>query len=287
MNQGQYTIGFANLDERNPLAVRLREGLVTAVARHGNIDLIVRDNALDLQKARANISEFIDLPVHLAMIFHIDEREGTQLVAPLTRKNIPVISIIHPIPLTTCLGLDNKHAGQVVGEDLAKWIQVNWNGQLDRVLALTNMRVVKSIPERIGAALETLAAHIPLKPDDVMYLDDCGLPEITIDRVREILERWREFHHIAMIALGDHIALAALEATRALGREEDIVVGGMDGIVPAEESRNPASRLIYSLAFDGEHFGEQLLDLAVRILKGERVPRQQLIPLKRRTRDNS
>jgi ribose transport system substrate-binding protein len=284
MAEKRYTIGLANLDERNPLAARLREGLESAAARYENIELMVRDNALDLARARANVEAFVRLPVDLAMIFHIDEREGADLVVPLTRSNIPVISVIHAIPLTTFVGLDNRRAGQMVGEDLGNWIQANWNGQVDKVLALTNLRVVRPISERIGAALEVLRSQTGLHPDHILYLDDGGLPEVTRERVQEILQRWHDLHRIVVIALGDHIALAALETARALGREGSIVVGGMDGIQAAvEEFNNPDSRLIYSLSFDSQAFGEQLLDLATRILDGQHVQRQQLVPLARFT----
>jgi ABC-type sugar transport system substrate-binding protein len=285
MDEERYTIGFANLDERNPFAVRIREGIENAASQYPNIDLMVRDNALDLQRAKDNIEAFVSHPVNLAIVFHIDERQGANLIVPLTRKNIPVISLIHGIALTTFLGLDNVQAGQIVGEELTKWIQAQWNGQVDRVIALINQRAVKPISERISAALEVLQAHTNLETDHILYLDDGGLPDITYERIQEVLQRWDDLRRIVIIALGDHIALGALEAARDMGREEDVIIGGMDGIQIAEdEFNNPDSRLLYSLNFDTGQFGEILLDLALRILQGERVPRQQLMPPNRLTR---
>src|SRR5438552_17322985 len=101
MVKDNYTIGFANFDERNSLAVSLRQGLEAAAAKRSNVTLITRDNALELAKAKANVEEFVSLPVDLAMISHIDEREGGKLIVPLTQKGIPVISVIHGIPMTT------------------------------------------------------------------------------------------------------------------------------------------------------------------------------------------
>jgi ABC-type sugar transport system substrate-binding protein len=279
MSERQYTIGFANLDEDNPFAVRLREGLEAAAVRHGDVELVLRDNDLNSEIAAANIAEFVQHPVDLAMIFHIDEREGPKLVVPLTHAGIPVISVIHAIPLTTYFGVNNEQAGQMIGEDLAAWIHEHWNNEMDKVIALTNQRIVKSALQRISAALNALIANTSLSMDSVLYLDDGGLPETTSQRVHEILTGWGESHRIAIIALGDHIAISALQAARELGREEDIVIGGMDGIfVEEEEALKPASRLVYSLSFDTGLFGEQLLDLAIRILQGEQVPRQQLMP---------
>jgi ABC-type sugar transport system substrate-binding protein len=279
MDKESYTIGFANLDERNSFAVSMRKGLEVAVSKQANVNLITRDNALDMAKAKANIEEFVNLPVDLAVIFHIDEREGGSLIVPLTRKNIPVISVVHAIPMTTYFGLDTEQAGQVIGEDLVKWIQTNWDGQVDKVLALTNMRAVNSIPNQIGAALKELLAHTQLDEKNILYFDDGGLPEVTYERVHNIIQCWSEFHRIVVIALGDHIALAAFEAVRALGREADTLFGGMDGLDMAVEELNKLdSRLLYSLAFDSEGFGERLLGLALRTLQGEKVPRAERMP---------
>ncbi|MBA3869718.1 MAG: hypothetical protein H0X30_11255 [Anaerolineae bacterium] len=181
--------------------------------------------------------------------------------------------------MTTYFGLDTEQAGQVIGEDLGKWIQANWNGQVDKVLALTNMRAINSIPQQIGTALKQLLSQTQLNDKNILYFDDGGLAGVTYQRVYNIIQSWSEFHRIAVIALGDHIALAALEATRALGREGDVIIGGMDGLdVASEELNKSDSRLLYSLAFDNEKFGEHLLDLALCTLQGEKVPRVERMP---------
>jgi len=141
------------------------------------------------------------------------------------------------------------------------------------------MRAVNSIPQQIGAAIKQLLSQTQLDDKNVLYFDDGGLPEITSERVRDIIQSWGEFHHIVVIALGDHIALAAFEAIRALGREADTLIGGMDGLdIAAEELNNPDSHLLYSLSFDNERFGERLLDMALGTLQGEKVPRVERVP---------
>lgn len=72
----EFTIGFANQDEKNPFAVAVRQALEAEVAQHPDLRLIVRDNDLDTEKAKAHALEFAEIPVDLAIIFHIDERAG-------------------------------------------------------------------------------------------------------------------------------------------------------------------------------------------------------------------
>ena len=54
-----YKIGFANLTERMPFAVQVRLGLEQAAAAQKNVDLLIRDNDLDRQRALENVDWFI------------------------------------------------------------------------------------------------------------------------------------------------------------------------------------------------------------------------------------
>ncbi|MDX1435373.1 MAG: hypothetical protein R3335_01085, partial [Anaerolineales bacterium] len=60
---------------------------------------------------------------------------------------------------------------------------------------------------------------------------------------------------------------------RRLDREQDVaIVGqGADQLLFAE-IRHPDSRIIGSTAYMPEHYGQKLLELSLKILKGEPVP---------------
>src|SRR5262245_39117099 len=138
-----YTIGFSNIDNKNETAIELRESLEEA-ARELGVNLICRDNDLSTEKAKQYITEFVNQSVDLAIIAHIDERSGMDLVMPLKRKNIPVISTLIEIPLTVYYGPDDFTAGQLVGEHLGGWINENWAGQVDKVIVLTAYEILSS-----------------------------------------------------------------------------------------------------------------------------------------------
>ena len=78
---------------------------------------------------------------------------------------------------------------------------------------------------------------------------------------------------IAVVCFNDDAALGALRAARQLGREADLaIVGqGADRLI-RDELRRPDARIVGSTAFMPERYGEQLMALAVRILRGESVP---------------
>jgi len=70
----------------------------------------------------------------------------------------------------------------------------------------------------------------------------------------------------------DLTALGALQALRADDREQDAAIVGHNAAEGRDEIRNPASRLIASIAYFPERYGEKLIRLALSLLSGEQVP---------------
>jgi ribose transport system substrate-binding protein len=76
-----------------------------------------------------------------------------------------------------------------------------------------------------------------------------------------------------VICFNDDAAIGALAAAAKLKREQDVVIVGQgaDRRVRSE-LRKSGSRIICSTAYWPEHYGEKLIDAALRILRGEPVP---------------
>ena len=103
MSATQYTIGFANQSEAYDFPVVVRKSLEKAAAEYSNVNLIVRDNNLDDATALANIEEFADIPVDLAIIYHLGQRIGPTLSSTLLKKKIKMIAVDIPIPLSSIM----------------------------------------------------------------------------------------------------------------------------------------------------------------------------------------
>jgi len=274
----EYLIGFANSDEQNQFAVAIREGLEAAVADHPDFNLIWRDNQANTDTATANVQEFAEIPVDLAVIFHIDERAGGSLAMPLKMKRIPIISIELPIPMTVFLGIDNEIAGQMCGEAGGQWIRAHWSGEFEKIVVLADKRVLSGHRKRFDSALETLQQHIPYDENNVLFIDSGTDRAISREVFRDLLASWHDFRRIVVLTMGDVVSMGVLDAARDVGREQDIVILSFDGTQAAlDELQNPSSRLLVSPAFHPERYGEYILDLAERMLNGERVPFNNLI----------
>jgi ribose transport system substrate-binding protein len=282
-----YTIGFSNLDEKNPFAVQVREHLESQASQHSNLRLIVRDNNMNTPQAIHNVEEFISIPVDLAILFHIDERAGAQLVTPFMKRRIPVICIDVPLFGAIFFGINTRSAGNQVGEALANWVQANWNGRIDKIIVLLESRTLDVFRQRYDYALKKLDEMVGYDKSSLLYLDNGGDQIITAKRVTQAIQNWPNHHRIVILCMNDKIASGALEGIRALGREADVAVASYDGTpVAIQEFQRPNSRLIVSPSFRADIYGQQLIELSRHILSGEKVERAHYVEPLCLTREN-
>ncbi|MCB8968884.1 MAG: substrate-binding domain-containing protein [Ardenticatenaceae bacterium] len=269
----KFTIGFANQSETLPFAVDVRRSLERAAADLGNIDLVVTDNRLSGGEALRVADKLIQRNIDLAIEYQIDYKAGNLIMNKFQQAGIPVIAVDIPMVGATFFGVDNYRAGYMAGQALGEWVALLWNGRIDHLLVLEEPRA-GSLPEaRIQGQLDGLQEVLHQLPAMVHHIDCGNTSAISETGVTELLHRVPDSHHIAVISFNDEAAFGALQAARKANRESDIVIVGQgaDRLVH-EEIRNPQSRLIGSTAYMPERYGEKLMDLAFKILKGESVP---------------
>ena len=277
MDDPSYTIGFSNATEKLSFAVSVRQSLEVAVARYPNLNLVVRNNEQDSERALANAREFADIPVDIALIYHIDERAGLGIIQSLQQKRIPVISVEVAIPLTTFFGIDNQEAGLQSGEALGKWVQANWKGHVDKIIILADYRLTGMVRQRLDYAVQQMLAVLG-KQVETFPIHSGNIREIAAENVLPVLKNWGDEVCIAIIGQNDDTTLGAIDAACALGIEENVVGVGYGATELAlHELRAPGSRLVASVDMHPEQYGTPLLEVALCMLNGEKVPRENLI----------
>ena len=278
MGGSSKVIGFANLTENQEFTRTVREGLEIAAASYDGIELVVRNNDESNDMAQANIDEFMDIPVDLAIIYHIDERFNQTLNQRLMFRKSPVIAVDIPIPLATYFGANNRQAGELAGREAGIWVNQNWDGHIDKVLVVTDHRVLAAVKQRFTYAVSELANHVDFDPsEDVFYIDGDNGRGFSYERTLSVLDRWQDYHNIVIFGLNDESALGAVEAARDLGREQDVIGLGHGATLIEEAYEVPDTRFIGSVAYYPEYYGDHLLSLADRILSGDRISNENFI----------
>jgi ribose transport system substrate-binding protein len=174
----------------------------------------------------------------------------------------------------TFFGVNNYQAGHVAGRALGEWIREHWDGRLDCLYVLQELRAGALPALRIQGQLDGLSEVIGEVPASRRTLIDSGnTVGITEAHLRDALVALAPDSRFAVLSFNDDSATGAIRAIRHAGRQNHaIVVGQGCDRLGREEMRRPDSLLVGSTAFMPERYGPRLLQLAQRILGHEPVP---------------
>lgn len=270
----RYKVGFANIAEDFPFAVRVREGIERAAKDAGNIDLVVMNNRMDGQTALANADNMLVQGVQGVIEFQTDEQFGKAIMEKFNAEKIPVIAIDIPMEGATFFGVNNTQAGEMAGKGLGDWIKKNWNGQVDALIMLELPQSGPVPAARMKGQRDGLESVVgKIDESKVKHLDSKNTLEEANRLVKDALSTLPNAHHIAVVCINDDTALGSIAAAESLGRKKDIAVVAVDGSDRGrEEIRKADTPMVGTTASFPEKYGEKIIPALVKRMKGETIP---------------
>lgn len=265
-NGRRYKIGYLAETGETSFYRAVTQGLVESAERAG-VDLVVLDSHHDPDVALANAEKLLADNVDLIMMFQCYAQVAAVISTRASSRKTPLIAIEIPHPNAIYFGVDNCHAGLIAGRHLARWVQQHWKSQVDEILLIGSPRT-GSLPEaRLTGSLLGINEVLPnsAHAKTTMVNGDWDF-EVSREAVRRHLAK-STANRILVSAIFDPSALGALQAFKDEGRLQDCAIVGQNGSIEALlEMRKPHSRLIGSVAYFPERYGEQLVTLAFDIL---------------------
>jgi len=267
-----YRLGYAAQGTDYTFSREVSEGLQRAADAEG-IELICYDNRYSPKIAQRNAELMVRERVDLAIEFQTDETIAPIVAAMYREANIPMIAIDIPHPGATYYGANNYEAGLLGGKYLGRWVKERWNNEIDEIILL-ELRRAGNLPRmRLTGLLVGLHMALPAsKACRVTYLDGDGDLGPSFEAVRRYLRTSRAKKY-AVGAINDASALGALRAFQEAGRDESCIVMGQNASPEGRlELRQPNTRLVGSVAYFPERYGEHLIRLSLDILNQKQVP---------------
>jgi ribose transport system substrate-binding protein len=114
---------------------------------------------------------------------------------------------------------------------------------------------------------------MPNQPvETFVRIDGRGIEATSQKVVQQFLERHPKDTHILIAAANDTSALGAIAALRQLGRERHAAVVGQD-LLPRMEAEmlRAGTPAIGSVSHEVHEYGPKLIDLALALLRGDKV----------------
>jgi len=270
--QKLYRLGYAAQGADYQFSREVSVSLQRAAVAEG-IELISLDNRYSAKIAQHNADLLVREKVDLVIEFQTDQDVAPIVAAKYREAGIPLIAIDIPHPGATYYGANNYEAGLIAGRYLGRWVKENWHSELDEIILLELPRAGDLPRMRLTGILVGLGSFLPTaKECRITHLDGDGELGPSFEAVRKHLRSTRARRQLVG-AINDPSALGALRAFQEAGRSECCAIMGHNASPEGRaELRQPNTRLLGSVAFFPERYGEDLIRVSLDILNRRPVP---------------
>ena len=258
------TVGMSQCNLGEPWRVQMNEDIRAAAAKHAELKIIFKDAQNDTLKQRSHIEEFVSSKVDLIVISPKEAQPLTEPVARAIDAGIPVIVLDRRLlgdKYTCFIGGDNKKIGKEAGEWIVKAL-----GGKGRVVELMGLMTSTPGQDRHSGFREGIAGS------GIEIIFEADMKWLEPDARKEMESALSRFDHIDLVfAHNDPGAHGAFLAAKAAGRD-NIKFVGIDAL--PQEGVAYVQQGILDATFQYPTGGAQAVDVALKILKGEPVPKE-------------
>jgi ribose transport system substrate-binding protein len=267
-------VGYAAPLSGTPFREDVTSSIEQAASRTG-VELMMLDNRdEDAAAAMHNASILLERRVDAAMFFQPVESVGHMMADRFLHARVPFITIEGAIQGGVYFGGNNYQAGKLAGAALGKFALKEWEGRFDLVVLLEGAKAASNAQARLAGALVAIGEVLGKVEDSrVIHLDGNACRESSREAMARLLQRLPRRTRLLVSGFNDPSSVGALQAVIDEAREEDVAIVGQNATREGRAGiRGKGSRLIASVAYFPERYGEKLLPLASALARGEPVP---------------
>jgi ribose transport system substrate-binding protein len=260
----QFTIGMSQCNLGEPWRVQMNADIKAAAAKHPELKVVFKDAQNDTLQQRAHVEEFVSAKVNLIIISPKEAQPLTEPVARAMDAGIPVIVLDRRLlgdKYTCFIGADNKKIGKAAGE----WIVKALHGQ-GKVVELEGLMTSTPGQDRHSGFREAVAGK------NIQVIFEADMKWLEPEARSEMESALARFSHIDLVyAHNDDGAHGAYLAAKAAGREKEMKFVGIDAL--PQEGLAYVKQGILDATFQYPTGGAEAIEMALKILHGEKVPR--------------
>lgn len=277
-SSGKFTIGMSQCNLGEPWRVQMNADVKNAAQKHaGQLGVIFQDAQNDTLKQRAHVEEFVAAGVDLILISPKEAAPLTEPVAKAVDAGIPVIVLDRAVlgdRYTCFIGADNVRIGHAAG----RWIAGQLAGK-GKVVELKGLMTSTPGQDRHSGFREAI------RGTGIEVIFEADMKWLEPNARKEMESALARFDHVdAVYAHNDPGAHGAYLAAKAAGRQDEMLFVGIDAL--AQEGVAYVHNGILDATFQYPTGGAEAIDVALKILRGEKVPKNITLGSRVFTADN-
>jgi ABC-type sugar transport system substrate-binding protein len=280
-------VGATMLSLEYPFLITLGNAMKAEAAKRG-IDLVSLDPRQSVATELHQVGDLIRKKVDLIVMIPVDQKTSQTAAKLINKAGIPLVLLntkftedftSHGGKFVTYVGSDDTDAGKIEGQYLAEMLPGGGN-----VVYLVGQYGGAST-ERRKAGFESVIKDHP-KLDIVTELQGNGSRTKGKDVMANLLQKFGNRQIQALVAQNDEMAIGALSAIQAVDRLGEFkVLIGVDGSRSALDAVTDGT-LTATVFQDAVGQGTEAMVAASKILAGETIEPQLVIPFKLVTKEN-
>lgn len=257
-----FTIAYLNSGDSDVFDKLKKDTFNDMVKGDKTIKVINSEANMDPQKQLNQVDDAIMQEVDAIIVVPIDYSGITPGVKAANAAGIPVIAlgIESEGGDYTFVGCQNRDAGVMQADFMAEKLP-----QGAKVLYLSGTPGLYHSVERHDGFYETMKQK---RPDVELVAEMTG--EYTRDKAQKVVEDWCQSYDKfdAIVAANDQMALGAIEALKAAGRLEGVMVAGVDATTEAME-KVKAGEMAITIRQSAPALAENCYATIQKLQKGE------------------
>jgi ribose transport system substrate-binding protein len=273
LKPNEHRLGYCALNLENSYSRAITEGLKRAAAEE-RIDLIALDNHYNSKQVVRNVELLIRERVDLILMHQGDDHLAPIIASRIREAGIPLIALHVPHPGANYFGPDNYTAGVIGGRYVGRWVKQNWQGKIDEILLIEYPRAGPFARSRLTGTVAGLKEVLPdIDEARVVFLNGQARFAASLEVTRKHLRRAAGPERTVISGVDDPSTIGALRAFEEAGRADKCVALGFGGAQEGRaELRRPRTRMLATIAFFPERYGEGLISVTLQLLAKKSVP---------------
>lgn len=273
LKPNKHRLGYCALTLENAYSRAITESVKRAAAEE-RIDLIALDNHYNSKQAMRNVDLLVRERVDLILMHQGDDHLAPIIASRIREAGIPLIAIHVPHPGANYFGPDNYTAGVTGGRYVGRWVKQNWQGKIDEILLIEYPRAGLFARSRLTGTVAGLKEVLPdIDEARVVFLNGQARFAASLEVARKHLRRAIRPERTVISGVDDPSTIGGLRAFEEAGLADKCVALGHGGSPEGRaELRRPRTRMLASMAFFPERYGEGLISVALQILAKKSVP---------------
>jgi ribose transport system substrate-binding protein len=285
---GRQRIALVMKTANNPFFIEMQKGAEEA-AKRLNVELVVQaaEREVDVEKQMQIVENLIQTRVNALCVTPSGSREIVPAIDKANRANIPVVIVDTRVDakalsesggkVATFIGSDNYEGGKIAGEFLAK-----------RLGGKGKVAVLEGIPGHETGDSRLRGFRDALKASPGVEIVASQTANWERDQGFNVFQNILQSHPDvqAVFACSDLMALGAVEAIAAAKKAGQITVVGFDATSEARDAITKGT-MDASVAQSPAQMGALAVENALKLLKGEQVNPEFVVPIKLITKENA